>query len=46
MFNQFKIEMAILLSDILFDKENEKLMFLKQTLKLFNEEEKSKNHSL
>lgn len=45
-FNQFKVEMVILLSDILFDKENEKLMFLKQTLKLFNEEEKSKNHSL
>lgn len=45
-FNQINVDNVILLSDMLFDEDAAKINFLKQCLKLFNEKEKNKNHSL
>ena len=45
-FGIIDIDKAIYLSDMIYDKEIDKLLFLKQYLKLFTEEEKSRNHSV
>lgn len=45
-FNKLDFDRAILLSNMIYDNEIDKLSFLKQCLKLFTEEEKEKNHSV
>lgn len=45
-FEILQFDKAILLSDMVYDKEIDKLLFLKQYLKLFTEEEKNKNYSV
>lgn len=45
-FKKENLDMAFVLCDMIYDNDIDKLIFLKQYLKIFTEEEKEKNHSV